>query len=56
MYGIKVLLYALEALLVICALVLVWYENPDCGVITARCLASMFIVMAIFTSKETAQL
>ena len=56
MFGVKVLLYTLEALLVICALVLVWYENPDCGVITARCLASLFIVMAIFTSRETAQL
>lgn len=56
MLGIKVLLYTFEALLVICALMLVWYDNPDCGVITARCLASMFIVMAIFTSRETAQL
>ena len=56
MNGVKVLLYTLSALLVVCALVLVWCENPDCGVITARCLASMFIVMAIFTSKETVQL
>ena len=56
MNGVKVLLYTLSALLVVCALVLVWCENPDCGVFVAKSLASLFILIAIMASRETATL
>ena len=56
MYGIKVLLNTFALSLVICALVLVWYDNPDCDVTTMRCLTSLFIVIATFISRETVRL
>ena len=56
MYGIKVLLNTLSALLVVCALVLLWYDNPECGVFVAKGLASLFIMIAIMASRETATL
>ena len=56
MYGIKVLLNTLVVLLVVCALVVLWYDDPACGVFTARCVASLFIVIALFAQRETAKL
>ena len=56
MLGIKVLLNTLSALLVVCALVLLWYDKPECGVFVAKGLASLFILIAIMASRETATL
>ena len=56
MYGIKVILNSIVILLVICALVLVWCDNPDCGILTAKCVASLFIVIALLAQKEAAKL
>lgn len=56
MFGIKVLLNTFALSLVICALVLVWYDNPDCDVTTMRCLTSSFIIIATFISRETVRL
>lgn len=56
MFGVKILLNAFALSLVICALILVWCENPDCDVTTTRCLTSLFIVMAAFTSRKIARL
>ena len=52
MYGIKILLNSIAILFVICALVLVWCDNPACGVLTA----SVFIVIALLAQKEAAKL
>lgn len=56
MYGVKVILNTLVILLVVCALVVLWCDDPACGVFTARCVASLFIVIAIFAERETARL
>ena len=56
MYGVKVLLNTFSALLIVCALVLLWYDNPECGVFVAKSLASLFILVAIMASRETATL
>ena len=58
MYGIKVILNSIVILLVVCALVLVlvWADNPACGVLTAKCVASLFIVIALLAQKEAAKL
>ena len=56
MYGIKILLNSIVILFVVCALVLVWCDNPACGVLTAKCVASVYIVIAILTKKKAAKL
>ena len=56
MYGVKVILNTFVILLVVCALVLFWYDNPSCGVFTARCVASLFIVIALFAQRDVAKL
>ena len=56
MYGIKVILNTTVILLVVCALVLVWADNPACGVLTAKCVASLFIVIALLAQKAAAKL
>lgn len=56
MFGVKILLNTFALSLVICALILVWCENPDYDVTTTRCLTSLFIVMATFTSRKIARL
>ena len=56
MYGIKVILKTLVILLVVCALVILWCDNPACGVFTARCVASLFIVIAVFVQRDIAKL
>ena len=56
MFGVKVLLNALALTLVICALMAIWVDNPACGVFVARCIATMFILMALITVRETARL
>ena len=56
MYGIKVILNSTVILLVVCALVLMWYDNPACGVLTAKCVASVFIILALLAQKEAAKL
>ena len=55
MYGIKVILNSTVILLVVCALVLVWADNPACGIVTAKCVASLFIVIALLAQKEAAK-
>ena len=52
MYGIKVLLKTFVTALVLCALVLVWYDEPACGTFIAKCVASLFIIIAVIASKE----
>ena len=56
MYGIKIILNSTVILLVVCALVLVWADNPACGIVTAKCVASLFIVIALLAQKEAAKL
>ena len=56
MYGIKVILNSIVILFVVCALVLVWCDNPACGVLTAKCVASVFIVIALLAQKEATKL
>lgn len=56
MYGIKILLNAIVILFVVCALVLVWCDNPACGVFTAKAVASLFIVIALLAQREAAKL
>ena len=56
MYGIKVILNSIAILFVVCALVLVWCDNPACGVFIAKCVASVFIVIALLAQKEAAKL
>lgn len=56
MYGIKVILNTTVILFVVCALVLVWCDNPACGVLAAKCVASLFIVIALLAQKEAAKL
>ena len=56
MYGIKVILNSIVILLVVCALVLVWADNPACGMVTVKCVASLFIVIALLAQKEAAKL
>ena len=56
MYGIKVILNSIVILFVVCALVLMWCDNPACGVFTAKCVASLFIVIALLAQKEAAKL
>ena len=56
MYGIKILLNSIAILFVVCALVLVWADNPACGVLTAKCVVSVFIVIALLAQKEAAKL
>ena len=56
MYAIKVILNSIVILFVVCALVLVWCDNPACGVLTAKCVASVFIVIALLAQKEAAKL
>lgn len=56
MYGIKVILNTTVILLAVCALVLLWVDNPACGVVTAKCVASLFIVIALLAQKEAAKL
>ena len=56
MYGIKVILNSIAILFVVCALVLVWCDNPACGVFIAKCVASLFIVIALLAQKEASKL
>ena len=56
MYEIKILLNSIVILFVVCALVLVWCDNPVCGVLTAKCVASLFIVIAKKKKKEASKL
>ena len=56
MYGIKVLLNIFAILLIVCALVIIWVDNPSCGVFVARCFATMFVIIAVLASRETARL
>ena len=56
MYGIKVILNSIVILFVVCALVLVWCDNPACGVFIAKCVASVFIVIALLAQKEASKL
>ena len=56
MYGIKVILNSIAILFVVCALVLVWCDNPGCGLFTAKCVASLFIVIALLAQKEASKL
>ena len=56
MYGIKIILNSIVILLVVCALVLVWVDNPACGILTAKCVTSVFIVIALLAQKEAAKL
>jgi hypothetical protein len=56
MFGIKVLLNTFVILLVVCALAVLWYDNPSCGVFTAKCIASLFIVIALFAQRDIAKL
>lgn len=56
MYGIKILLNSIVILFVVCALALMWCDNPACGVLTAKCVASLFIVIALLAQKEAAKL
>lgn len=56
MYGIKVLINTFVVLLVVCALAVLWYDDPSCGVFTARCVASLFIVIAVVAQRDVAKL
>ena len=56
MYGIKVLLNTFAILLIVCALVLIWVNNPSCGAFVAKSFATMFVLIAILASRETARL
>ena len=56
MYGIKIFLNSIVILFVVCALVLVWCDNPACGVFIAKCVASVFIVIALLAQKEASKL
>ena len=56
MYGIKIFLNSIVILFVVCALVLVWCDNPACGVLTAKFVASVFIVIALLAQKEASKL
>ena len=56
MYGIKIFLNSIVILFVVCALVLVWCDNPACGVLIAKCVAAVFIVIALLAQKEAAKL
>ena len=56
MYGIKVLLNIFAVLLVICALIVIWYDEPECGIIATKSIASLFIIIAVIASRETARL
>ena len=56
MYSVKVLLNTFAILLVICALAIIWVDNPSCGVFVARCIATMFVIIAVLTSREAARL
>ena len=56
MYGIKVILNSIVILFVVCALVLVWVDNPACGVFAAKCVSSLFIIIALLAQKEAAKL
>lgn len=56
MYGIKVILNSIVILLVVCALVLLWCDNPACGVFTAKCVVSLFIVIALLAQRDAAKL
>ena len=56
MYGIKILLNSIAILFVVCALVLVWCDNPACGVFIAKCVASVFIIIALLAQKEVSKL
>ena len=56
MYGSKVILTYIVIQLVVCELVLVWADNPACGIVTAKCVASLFIVIALLAQKEAAKL
>ena len=56
MYGIKVLLNTFAVLLVVCALAILWCEKPACGVFVAKSFATMFVIIAMLVSRETAKL
>ena len=56
MYGIKVILNSIVILFVVCALALMWCDNLSCGVVTAKAVASVFIVIALLAQKEAAKL
>jgi len=56
MYGIKVLLNTLVVLLVVCALVVLWYDDPACGAFVSKSVISLFILIAVMASRETATL
>ena len=56
MYGIKVILNSIVILFVVCALVLMWCDNLACGVVTAKAVASLFVIIALLAQREAAKL
>ena len=56
MYELKVILNSIVILFVVCALVLMWCDSPACGVLTAKCVASLFVIIALLAQKEAAKL
>lgn len=56
MYGVKVILKALVLLLVVCTLATLWCDKSACGVFTAKCVMSLFVIIAIIAEREVAKL
>ena len=57
MHGVKVLLRTAALCSALLAVMMTWnIESLSCGVTTAKCLITMFVISAIVLTKETAKL
>ncbi len=57
MFGVKVLLGTAALCSALLAVLMAWnIESLSCGVITAKCFITMFIISAIVLTKETVKL
>lgn len=55
MRGVKVLLGTAAFCSALCAVLMLWnIEALSCGIITAKCFITMFIISAIVLTKEVA--
>ena len=57
MFGVKVLLGTAALCSALLAVMMTWnIESLSCGVTTAKCLITMFVISAMILTKETTKL
>ena len=55
MFGVKIILGTAAFCSALCAVLLTWnIESLSCGITTAKCFITMFIISAIVLTKEVA--